>query len=125
MIKYFCSNGERVSESTIKKRLANAYRTWYGGEPFQICAGCGGRAIETSHIVSKARCKELHRTELIWFRENTFPACRQCHVVFETINDPDWCGLLNVDECLEILEKYDNESYQKRLIIYEKAIRTA
>ena len=120
MIKYECSNGERVSESTIKKRLSAAYRQWYdGGEG---CAGCWvGRASETSHIISKARCKELHKTELIWNKENTFPSCRRCHLIWETTGALAWCNLLNVDRCIEVLEKYDTESYNKRMIIYEEA----
>jgi hypothetical protein len=119
MNKYECSDGTKVSESTIKKRLYESYTRWYSGEP-PICYGCGGKAIETSHIIAKARCKQLHATELIWFRPNTFPACRRCHTVWEGINNPEWCSLLNVDECLDVLEKYDVESYNKRMIIYEE-----
>jgi hypothetical protein len=80
-----------------------------------------GKAIETSHIIAKARCKELHKTELIWTRENTFPSCRKCHMIWEATNNPAWLSLLNADRCLEILEKYDPESYKKRMIIYEEA----
>jgi hypothetical protein len=120
MIKYDCSNGEKVSESTIKKRLSDGYRKWYTGIP--ICAGCGRtRAVETSHIIAKARCKQLHKTELIWLRSNTYPSCRGCHLAWEAIQNPGWIDLLNVDHCLEILEKYDPEAYQKRMIIYEAA----
>lgn len=119
MNKYFCSNGETVSESTIKKRLSDAYKKWYE-EGTPNCAGCGKRAIETSHIIAKARCKELHHTELIWYKPNTFPSCRICHQKFEALDNPAWCELMNVDACLEVLEKFDKESYNKRLIIYEQ-----
>lgn len=122
MNRYFTSNGERVTESTIKKRLSTAYKLWYDMGP-EYCRGCGiERAIETSHIISKARCKELHKTELIWTRENTYPSCRACHIAWESISNPEWCELMNVDECLEILEKFDKESFNKRMYVYENHI---
>lgn len=123
MIKYECSQGERVSESTIKKRLSDSYRRWYQ-EGLPSCAGCGGKMIETSHIIAKARCKQLHLTNLIWTRSNTFPSCRSCHQIWESIANPEWCKLMNVDECLEALEIFDPESYNKRMIIYEAHLQT-
>lgn len=80
------------------------------------------KAIETSHIISKARCKQLNKTELIWTKENTFPSCRGCHRTWESLYNIAWCSLLNVDECLEVLHKYDPEAYNKRIQIYEETI---
>lgn len=113
MNRYYCSNGERVSEATIQSRYSRALREWY---PIghALCA-CGRRATETSHIVAKARCKELHKTELIWTKENTFPACRACHMAWEAVYGEDWKNLTNIETLLSIERKYDKEGYEKRV----------
>lgn len=113
MIKYTTSTGERVSEATIKKRLSDAYKNWYsGGVP--NCAGCGNRAIETSHIIAKARCKVLKLTDLIWMRSNTFPSCRSCHLIWENYKSGEVKGLINYEDCMNFLKKYDMDGFLKR-----------
>lgn len=119
---YKCSNGESVTEAQIKTRLSRAYKEKYAGSPRPRCSGCGGRAIETSHVLAKAYVKTIHKTELIWESENMFPSCRKCHLKWEAIYNPEWCYLSNVAQLLYICEKYDKESYIKRLHIYETEI---
>jgi len=119
MNKYYCSDGTRISESGIKAKLSAAYRKKYqDGHP--RCEGCGGQAIETSHIIGKARCKSLKMTELIWNPENMTPSCRDCHMKWEAVSSPEWCELYNVERLLMIVEKYDQISYIKRMQIYEQ-----
>lgn len=119
MNMYYCSDGSRISEATIKSRLSKAYREKYWqGHP--MCEGCGERAIETSHIIGKARCKELRKTELIWDHGNMMPSCRSCHMKWEAINNPEWCELYNVVRLLLIVEKHDLITYTKRMQIYEE-----
>lgn len=118
MNKYFCSDGSRVSESTIQARYSKALREWYP-LGWATCEGCGGRATESSHIIAKARCKELHKTELIWSRSNVFPACRDCHRKWEAISNPDWCYLKGAEKWLKALTP-DQETYQKRLLIWNE-----
>lgn len=114
MNRYYCSTGERVSESTIQSRYSHALRSWYPSG-WATCEGCGGRATETSHIVAKARCKELHRTELIWTQENTFPACRKCHAAWEALKGEAWKELKNIKRLLYVEEKYDPQGYAARI----------
>lgn len=109
-----CSSGEKVSEATIAARYSRALRDWYPSG-LATCEGCGRRAIETSHIVAKARCKELHRTELIWTQENTFPTCRTCHRAWEALYGTAWRKLAGVERFLAVEKKYDREGYEKRI----------
>ena len=74
MIYYTTSDGERVSDATISKRLSKAYRQRYDGEPYPCCEEMGIRAQGSSHIISQKRCKEIGKTELIWNPDNFFPA---------------------------------------------------
>ena len=110
MIKYYCSDGSRVSQATIDRRRSEAYRQAYGGLPTQYCR-CGQVAQGSSHIVSQARCKHLHRTELIWFQGNFTPACNSCNSRWES-NDETVPGY---DYFMEILKVLDIEGYRKRI----------
>jgi hypothetical protein len=110
-IYYKTSTGEEVTQATIDKRRGEAYRSAYGGRATPICKGCAKeRAQGSSHIVSQKRCKELHKTELIWFRLNFFPACHRCNSRWES-NDTT---LLNYEQCMEIVQIFDEEGYNKR-----------
>ena len=111
MIYYTTSSGERVSEATIQKRLSKAYRQRYDGEPYPCCEETGTRAQGSSHIISQSRCKELHKTELIWNPDNFFPATHVTNSRWES-NDKK---LRNYDEYMEFMKIHDLEGYNKRL----------
>ena len=112
MIKYNCSNGEKVSAATISKRLSKAYRDKYEGQPHPCCEEYGTPAECSSHIVSKQRCKQLHRAELIWDPINFYPATYKANLRWEQ-NDTT---LLNYSRYMEILREFDEEGYYKRLL---------
>lgn len=112
MNKYFCSNGERVSQATIDRRRSEAYKKAYGDQPIQFCA-CRERAQGSSHIVSQQRCKHMHRTEMVWYRSNFYPACNRCNSRWES-NDTT---LENYAELMEKLEVLDPEGYRKRIYL--------
>lgn len=109
MNKYRCSNGELVSEATIKKNLSKAYRDKYGTQ-FATCEETGEQAQGSSHIVSQKRCKQLHKTELIWNPRNFFPATYVTNSRWES-NDST---LRNYEEYMKIVEEFDPEGYRKR-----------
>jgi hypothetical protein len=119
-IMYYCSDGSKLTEGTIKSKLSKAYREKYDGNYHPFCENCGKKATETSHIISKADAKILHKTELIWCHENMMASCRECHIKWENIYNPDWCKFSNIDRLLAVLVEYDIESYNKRIIIYEE-----
>lgn len=109
---YYCSDGSKVSEATIKKNLSKAYREKYGSQ-FAICEGCGGQAQGSAHIIPKARCKSLKMTQLIWNPLNFFPACHVCNRAIENPKGEGWKQLRNKDECLNVIKQYDPELYEK------------
>lgn len=113
MIKYYCSSGERVSQATIDKRRSDAYRRMYQDNPSPSCKGCGNKAAGSAHIIAQARVKTLHLTELCWSPINIFPACLKCNAAIENPKGKDWKNLLNIEECLNVIKKYDTELYNK------------
>jgi hypothetical protein len=110
--QYYCSDGTRVSQTTIDRKRSEAYKKAYGDSPIQKCA-CGERAQGSSHIVSQQRCKHLHRTELIWDRRNFYPACNSCNSRWES-NDET---LKNYTELMERIEILDPEGHAKRIYL--------
>jgi 5-methylcytosine-specific restriction endonuclease McrA len=112
--RFYCSDGERVTQAQIDARRSLAYRTAYQGNLLVRCEGCGEKATESSHIISQKRAKDMHATNLIWNPENFFASCRSCHTKWEATFSGQWLDLLCVQRCLETLKKYDNEGYEKR-----------
>lgn len=110
--RYYCSNGERVSQVTINNRRQKRY-----SEHFELdcCAGCGGPATCRAHIIAQARCKVLHKTELIWNPENWFLSCNACNSAIESYKSDACYKLFNYNQCLEVLKKYDQEMYLKHV----------
>lgn len=115
MIKYKTSTGETVSQATINKRRAEAYRAAEYNEYFGVrsCAGCGGEAQGHAHTVAQARCKILHKTDWIWAEWNFWPACHDCNSAFEAFKGDKCKKLRNYDQLLEVLHERDYPGWLK------------
>lgn len=113
MNMYYCSDGSRVSEATIKRRLSEAYRNKYwDGHP--VCEGCGEVIAQGSgHLIAKSRLKTLHLSDKIYHPDFFVPACHSCNTKLENITSSDFKKLLCYDKCLTIIKKYDPERYSK------------
>lgn len=116
MILYYCSDGSRVSESQIKQKYSVAIRLKHQGQSFFTCQAClKEQAVDNSHIIAKARLKQLHLTDLIWHPMAFFDCCRRCHGLWEDYKSGDWVHFHNVEQCLRFLKEHDPEGYQKRV----------
>lgn len=112
--KYTCSNGEKVTEATIKARLSKCYREMYADNPSPVCDGCGKVIAQGSaHIIPKAILKTLHLTDLIWNPIVIFPACHCCNTICENVSSTEITKLLNYDIIKEVLIKYCPERASK------------
>lgn len=113
MNKYYTSSGEAVSEATIKKRLRDAYK-W--AMPKYVCECCGkNRTDDHDHTLPQAKCKQLHKTELIWDEENWSYSCRTCHNIWESYKSGIFQTHKNVVKRMLYLKKHALEEYKKRL----------
>lgn len=116
MILYYCQDGSRVSEKQIQQKYSVAIRQKHVGQDFFTCQAClKARAVDNSHIISKARLKQLHKSDLIWHFKAFFDSCRDCHRKWEEYKSGDWINFANVDQCLKFLKEHDPEGYQKRI----------
>lgn len=117
-IRYYCSDGSRVTQKVIDDRYSDQLRSMYAdmiGVP--PCSACGKPSHDTDHTIARARCKELHKTELIWDRNNMPRSCRQCHAEWENVKGLKWVDHTNVLERLLYLKKHDPEGYLYRMNI--------
>lgn len=110
---YKCSDGTKVSQSTINSRRSAAYRDLYEGEPHPSCRGCGRPAEGTAHILPQARAKQLGLSELCWKSENMFPSCHSCNAKAENISSTEIAELLNYDTIRSVIIRYDPERASK------------
>lgn len=115
MIKYCCTNGEAVSQSTINRRYSEALKTKHSGQGITMCECCRKeRAQDNDHTISQKRCKEIGKTELIYDPENFVSSCRSCHNSWESYKSDEFRHHLNYEERMNYLHKHDLQSYFKR-----------
>ena len=113
---YTTSDGERVSQTQINSRLAVAKK---GFIERYVCESCGvnGRTFAAwSHTISQKRCKELHKTDLIWLEGNGSWDCHDCHIVFESYKDGRFSHMNNAYERMVFIAMYDDETFIKRYL---------
>lgn len=107
-----CSDGERVTQAQINYRLDKAYDE--AEYDCFYCYGCGCYPADGhAHIVPKARCKQLNKTELIWLKVNFFPACNKCNSICENVSSPAIMQLNNYQIIKHVLELFDFERFTK------------
>jgi len=116
-IKYKDSEGNEWSQRQIDTKRSWAYRNKYESNPYPRCEETGERAQCSSHIISQARCKQLHKTELIWNHDNFFPATYEVNSRWES-NDKT---LKNYDKYLAFVKLHDLEGYYKRICLTKES----
>lgn len=112
MNRSYCSDGSRISESVIHDKYARARERKYAGVGVWRCEGCGTDCHGSAHIIAKARCKVIHKSELIWDPNNFFPACNACNQAIENPKGEAWKHLRNIEHCLKVIAKYDPDLYR-------------
>lgn len=110
-IKYECQDGTKITEATIRQRLSRAYQKKYDGQPYPRCAETGERAEGSSHIISRQRCKQLRKADLIFNPDNFFPATHEVNRRWENGDET----LPNYWKYMEFVKEHDPEGYQKRI----------
>lgn len=116
MIKYHCSNGERVSQATIDKRRKEAYEKMAQEHSIAICGAYPDRlAKDHDHTISQARCKQLRKAELIWDTDNIEFSSREAHESWESYKSGIFEEHANVIRRMLFMKKHDPERFEKRM----------
>lgn len=109
--KFETSTGEMIDQEEIRRRLSHAYRVHDDGSVH--CRGCGAACQGHAHIISQVRCKNLRKADWIYQPWNWFRACHVCNSTWESYKGEECQKMYNYDTNLDILSKYDKETYQK------------
>jgi hypothetical protein len=121
--RHYCSDGSRVTENTIKSKYGASLKKKHEGQTVFICGcGCGGRADHNDHTIAKARCKVIHKTELIWHPDNYESSCAKSHAEWENFKSGLWIEHANVQKRLAFLKKHDPEGYAVRIELTQLAL---
>lgn len=113
--KFKTSNGEKVSQNQIESRRSKAYER--NTKPSEVmCQCCGKRlAQHRDHSISQARCKQLHKTELIWDPKNWSLSCAKSHHEWESYKSGDFKKHKNYSIRMNFVKLHDPEGYRKRI----------
>lgn len=123
MIKTLCSNGERISDATAQRRYSEMLKEKYQGFTRIICGGCREVfSVHNDHTIAKARCKVIHKTELIYHPDNIVRSCQRCHDQWESMKSGDWLNHKNVEQRLAFLKEHDSEGFKIRIELTKLAL---
>lgn len=110
---YKCSDGTRVTQSQIQTRLSNVYKI------MEIQHNCTAypnlQANDHDHTISQARCKQLHKTELIWDINNIEFSSRLAHNEWESYKSGEFEEHENCYSRMIFTKKHDQERFEKRM----------
>lgn len=107
----------RISQATIDYRLKLAYQK-IDSEREPVCQGCGrgDKPLSHSHTISRKRCKDLGKPELIYDVNNIelecFGSSADCHYIWENTSVENRMKLNNFDRKLEYIRLHDPERYR-------------
>lgn len=112
--RYKCSDGSFVTQTEITANYIEVCQQ-IDQERERCCEGCGkNRPLSHSHLISKKACKWLHKTELIWDKNNIRLHCfcesDACHQRWENMQV---VGMLDLLENLNYVASMDIELFNK------------
>lgn len=110
---YYTSTGEKLSDGAINSRWRKEVK---GMMVKYRCEACGkNETNDPDHTISRATCKTLHKTELIWDEKNVSWSCRYCHQQWESYKSGAFSYHRNVKQRMEYTLQYDKQGFLKRL----------
>jgi hypothetical protein len=124
MVKNKCSDGTWVTKQQIRNNYGKARKERYEGVLIApMCEGCGKeKGSDNDHTIAQARCKVIHKTELIWHFGNFVWSCRTCHRQWENFKSGEWVHHNNVEQRLRFLKENDPEGYIIRIELTQWAL---
>lgn len=109
---YKTSSGDSLTESQIRKKYTLMTKSWLVK---YICECCMINSTnDPDHTISRKRCKDLHKTELIWDEANISWSCRTCHLQHESYKNGIFSYHKNAYKRMLYIAMHDNEGFIKR-----------
>lgn len=114
MNTYNTSYGDRLSQRQIRSKYTLEKSGWMAN---YICEAYGVSEVahDWDHTIAQARCKILHKTELIWDRQNVVRSSRKAHLEWESYKDGKFSYHKNAFDRMVFTYKHDPEGFTKRM----------
>lgn len=111
---YTTSTGARVTQRDINRHLSATYK---GMMVKYCCEACGttNEIATHDHTISQKRCKELHKTELIWEEKNIKFSCIPCHNEWESYKSGEFTHHRNVEDRMSYTLTHDEQGFMARI----------
>jgi hypothetical protein len=120
------SNGDTYSEQSVRNRLTACIQAMdedriAHGYSVSHCDAYNqtGMVCDHDHTISKQRCKELGKTELVWDSSNIEYSSRKAHMEWEGYKSGEFCKHKNLARRMAFLKEHDYESFIKRSEVLE------
>lgn len=112
-IYYQTSDGERITDATIKRRYLEARKQKHAGQFGSLkceCRGrnCQGEATDNDHTIPQRRLKnDLHKAELIYNPGAFVSSCNNCHNEWESYKSGECLYHVNYEDRMEFYRIHD------------------
>ena len=111
---YMTTTGVKWSQATIDRKLREVYAQADEVDHY-ICECCGKYPPDHhDHTISRKRCKELGKADLIIDRKNWSYSCALCHGQWESYKSSLFTHHRNYIIRMEYLKEHDPGGYEKR-----------
>ncbi len=110
---YYDSEGNGYTEIEIRKKFTEAKN---GCLRKYMCEAYGfpRMAHDPDHTISRSRCKELKKTELIWTPSNWVWSSREAHLEWESYKNGKFSFHRNAHSRMMYTAIFDKEKFKKR-----------
>jgi predicted Rdx family selenoprotein len=111
--KYYTSEGKVYTQQSIRSKYCLEKNGWMAN---YLCEAFGYPNISNDwdHSIPQARCKTLHKVELIWTRGNVVRSSRKAHIEWESYRDGKFSHHKNAYQRMVFVAMYDEEAFIKR-----------
>lgn len=110
---YYDSEGNKYNQRQINSKYSLEKRGWMCN---YVCEAFGSPHIshDWDHSIAQARCKTLHKTELIWLRGNVVRSSRVAHMEWESFKSGRFSFHNNAYERMIFTGIHDPEKFKAR-----------
>ena len=111
--KYYTSDGQAYTQQQIRTKYSQE-KNWWRTKGICEAYGFPKVAHDPDHTIAQARCKVLHKVELIWSEANISWSCREAHQEWESYKSGKFSHHKNAYQRMVFVAMHDEEVFKKR-----------
>jgi len=114
-----------MKNQAVKRKLAETYKALALSRP-DVCVDCSnskGYPNSWAHIISRNRCRQIGKIELIWNPENIKRRCQgatdSCHYIYDNSSIGEKTKLKTFLSDLKFMQIHDNQGFKSKMLAIE------